>query len=322
MQRKLFVMMLILGLCNTKGFAQEKEYHIGVDGFEWYEVKQDLNGKRKRGVEDRYGNVIVPAEYDYIDYLNSHDRLQTGFMVQKNGYTGWYNKNGKCIISYLRGYKGIVKLCYKEWGTFYWVTKDNGSGLCDMNGKEIVFIQGVGNVYPQKKNYGKKTLYYFKIDKKGYYGEDDYGVADTNGKIVIALENKTISDEMVFRHVKTTNNLFANNRLETLAEVEGHPSGVSNSYSSSSSSSSSSTSSSSNSGNNSTTIHVEHHRDPVPVQEWVQCTACWGSGNCPDCAGSGTRYVGDNLRRCWRCGGRGRCSSCSGQGGRYYTVYK
>ena len=96
----------------------------------------------------------------------------------------------------------------------------------------------------------------------------------------------------------------------------------SSSSSTSSTASSSSSSSKSNSGNNTTTIHVEHHRDPVPVQEWVQCTACWGSGNCPDCAGSGTRYVGDNLRRCWRCGGRGRCSSCSGQGGRYYTVYK
>jgi hypothetical protein len=69
-------------------------------------------------------------------------------------------------------------------------------------------------------------------------------------------------------------------------------------------------------------VVVEHHRDPVPVQEWVQCTTCWGSGTCPDCAGSGTKYIGDNLRRCWRCGGRGKCSSCSGQGGRYYTVYK
>ena len=29
------------------------------------------------------------------------------------------------------------------------------------------------------------------------------------------------------------------------------------------------------------TIVVEHHRDPVPVQEWQQCQACYGSGQCP-----------------------------------------
>jgi DnaJ-class molecular chaperone len=94
----------------------------------------------------------------------------------------------------------------------------------------------------------------------------------------------------------------------------------------SSSSSSSSSSNNSNSGNNTTTIHVEHHHDPVPVQQWQACFACGGMGTmgCDNCGGSGTKYIGDNLRICSRCNGRGiiPCNICYGNKGQYITVYR
>ncbi len=72
------------------------------------------------------------------------------------------------------------------------------------------------------------------------------------------------------------------------------------------------------------TIVVEHHRDPVPVQEWQQCQACFGSGQCPyvKCGGSGWYYVGDNVTTCSRCHGNGKCTICAGKGGHYITVYR
>ena len=72
------------------------------------------------------------------------------------------------------------------------------------------------------------------------------------------------------------------------------------------------------------TVHVV--RDPIPVQEWETCMDCMGAGKrtCDRCAGSGTIYIGDNLKSCHYCNGHGEktCYSCGGRGGQYITVYK
>ena len=90
---------------------------------------------------------------------------------------------------------------------------------------------------------------------------------------------------------------------------------------------SSKTGSSSNSNNGTTqTVVVEHHRDPIPVQQWQACWACGGMGTmgCDGCGGSGTKYIGDNLRRCGLCNGQGirPCNICYGNKGQYITVYQ
>ena len=316
------LIVLALGMFSIKGNAQKKEYKIGLDGFEWYELR---NSEGKYGIEDKFGKTIIPTIYDFIFYYDKEDKISTGFSVTKDGYDGWYNKSGKCIISYTRHYKAVLKLDDKEWGTYYWVTKDEGSGICDINGREIVFIRGAGNVYPRKKKFGNKMLYYFAIDKKGNIGHnDDWGVADANGNIVVATEHKQLSDDLIFRKVKTTNNPLKGNRSETIAESEGQH--LNTNDSSTPSSSLSSNSNNNNSGNNTTTIHVEHHRDPVPVQEWHACWACGGMGTmgCDGCGGSGTKHYGDRLRRCGRCNGQGLipCNVCYGNKGQYVTVYK
>lgn len=102
------------------------------------------------------------------------------------------------------------------------------------------------------------------------------------------------------------------------------PSTISSSSSSnktsSSSSSSTASSNSKNSSNNKTTVVVEHHRDPVPVQEWVKCGACLGDGRCSTCGGSG-RGPGSG-GKCISCGYSGECHFCNGQGGHYQTFYR
>ena len=92
--------------------------------------------------------------------------------------------------------------------------------------------------------------------------------------------------------------------------------------SSSSSNSSTTTQNISNDNSNSETktIVVEHHRDPVPVTEWVPCGACgFNPGVCQTCVGMGESASG---RRCISCRGTGKCHFCNGQGGRYQTVYR
>ncbi len=319
------LMVLALGMCSINTSAQSKVYKLGNDGFEWYEIK---NSDGKYGVNDKYGNLIIPVVYDQILYYEVSDPIDAGFQVFKDKYSGWYNKSGKCMIPYTRQYTHVQKNTDKNWGTYYWVKKNNGMGICDKNGIELVFVQlqGIGSIIPQKMQRGKQSLYYYSIgiDYNRYYG-----IADALGNVVVEPKYEKpnhIPNNLIFSRVKTTKNPFVNNKCETINESEGNPEKHSNSDSTSSSSttssSSSSRSSNNNSGNNTTTVVVEHHRDPVPVQEWVQCTSCWGSGNCRNCAGSGTTYIGSNLHRCSMCGGRGRCTTCSGQGGRNQTVYR
>ena len=111
----------------------------------------------------------------------------------------------------------------------------------------------------------------------------------------------------------------------SFTEYSSSSSSPSSSSSNSSSSSSSSSSFNSSSGTTQTVI-VEHHRDPVPVQEWQACFGCGGMGTmgCDNCGGSGTKYIGDRLHRCSRCNGGGiiPCNVCYGNKGKYVTVYR
>ena len=63
-------------------------------------------------------------------------------------------------------------------------------------------------------------------------------------------------------------------------------------------------------------------RDPVPVQEWVPCTGCNGSGKCNNCNGTGQNLYSTNYMECIGCGGSGRCEFCAGQGGHYETRFR
>lgn len=62
-------------------------------------------------------------------------------------------------------------------------------------------------------------------------------------------------------------------------------------------------------------------RNAVPIQEWMQCTSCFGTGRCSWCNGQGVLYDYNGERDCPTCID-GRCGICAGQGGHYETQYR
>ena len=322
-QKVLLLMVLALGMCGTTGFAQEKEYEVGDDGFEWYNVKRTVNGQTKYGAEDRYGNMIVPTEYDEIQYYCDKDKpIRNVFIAIKGEYNAIYNKSGRCVIPISRRYlKFTFKEDNDEFGTYYSFERSDGGGICDKNGKEIVFVN-VGRssfVHLNSTTKNGKKIYYisFHFWDKGY--KKCYnGLADADGKIIVnpKLGDGVYVDAVLAAScITTTTNPLANNKHETLAEAEGRTQGVQNNPVAGQQQQQS---------GGTTTVVVEHHRDPVPVQEWQQCPACYGSGQCPyvNCGGSGWYYIGDRATTCSMCHGSGKCSTCAGKGGHYVTVYR
>lgn len=221
------------------------------------------------------------------------------------------------IIKRKGGYASAVELM--NGSTKYWkVSKDGRYGLTDVDGKEIVPTEiealesaGAG---------------YLRYKLNGFWGLMNY-----TGKIIIDTDRgytsigdyKSFNKRFAYTMAGYKGECDATGRQISKIKVET-PKQNTSVASSSGSSSSSSNSSSSNSGNSTTTIHVEHHHDPIPVQEWQQCPACYGSGQCPNvqCGGSGWYYIGDKRSTCSRCHGSGKCTICAGRGGQNITVYR
>lgn len=251
MKQKL-LMILALEIFCAMGFAQEKEYQVENDGFEWYKVKKVVNGETKYGAEDRYGNMIVPTEYSRMWYCSDDNPIKTGFGPRKGKYKAWYSKSGKCIVPYSRGYTWIQKWDEDEFGTYYNFEKPDGGGILDRNGREVASVKADGLSYINigSTTSNGKTYYFLRFDiKKG--GEEYTGIADATGKIIVRPEYKDHSTarDLAKSRLTTTTNPLAGNRHETLAEAQGG--GTSGSHSLSSSASSSSSNSSSYASSNS-----------------------------------------------------------------------
>lgn len=71
--------------------------------------------------------------------------------------------------------------------------------------------------------------------------------------------------------------------------------------------------------NTTTTIVEQPQRQPQPMQVWVQCGLCNGSGQCHVCLGTGRGAMSNGS--CLICGYSGRCTHCAGQGGHYEVQY-
>ena len=341
-------MVLALGMCSINGNAQTKkpvrkatvsvpkdsrEYQVGKDGFEWYKVCN--NGKW--GAEDRSGKLLVPCEYKEISYYDFLETIPGIFFVKPisdNLGTGVYSQTGKCIIPITRNYHFVLIQSWntKEVGACFQYCKNSekgNTGICDISGKEIFEAQCH---YDDIQPHYKKGKFYYEVGI--CESEWRHGIIDGNGHIIVPLQYEKLSasetgeyfyiwdrenkkDIIVgrFCDIVTNENVLADNIRMTAS--------LSSSYSNSSSSSNGS-SSSANSNGGTTTVVVEHHHDPIPVQEWQQCPACYGSGQCPyvKCGGSGWYYIGDRATTCSMCHGSGKCSTCAGKGGHYVTVYR
>lgn len=321
---------------------------------------QEVYGAEDRNGNILLPCVFGEIRYDYYDE-RSWGAYGAGFIVRKpfkprrsiseRDCVGYYLRNGKCIIPFARTMVVERKRTESLMGTYYECVKladretDFRKVICDVNGKETIVFNNIDyqNVDHLQFRQEKGVFY---IQFTAYHLESGYGhgLADGNGKIIVAPKSgqpeivlskngqnfgftdstgKWISLAPV-TSMSTKVNPLANNPKEnpdaTLLVSTQQP----NNISSSRTSSTRNNSSNSNSGKSTQTVVVEHHRDPVPVQEWQQCPGCYGSGQCPmvQCGGSGWYYVGDRVTTCSRCHGSGKCTTCAGKGGHYITVYR
>lgn len=325
-----------------------KERQVGNDGFIWYLLKKG----ELYGVQDIEGNEIIPVVYNRIEYEAGRTRY---FKVRSGDFVGVYTRKGNLVISTDKHYTFIIEGIYgdKVKDMVFWnVKKNDGEGIIlDANGKEVFSTEDYSAVsmeccYEDKITKNPDACYfqvYSNDNKKGIVGLDGKVICPPiyyncaiyyMGELLMYKKfqsSKYEEKEIEYYGYLTTDfhyNSYDDLRNKNYSSRNNTSSLISSDSSSSSSSSNpSSSSTNSNSGSGTTqTVVVEHHRDPVPVQEWQACFGCGGMGTmgCDFCGGSGTRYVGDNLRRCSRCNGQGiiPCNICYGNKGKYVTVYR
>ena len=271
---------------------------------------------------DYNGRTIIPAgRYSYIGNYNKNTKT---FSVTKGRYSGSCDKQGREFnmkklpptrydIKYDGGYSEVNEIT--DDNTKYFIVEKNGyKGLTDSEGN-IIIPSDMELLEPAGTGFLR-----FRV-------ADFYGIMNYKGKTVIPTSRgytqigNYVASQKVFPYTMDGYKGECNNLGQQISKVKvGIDARASNNSSSPRASSSSSTSS----GSKTQTVVVEHHRDPVPVQEWQQCQACFGSGQCPDvkCGGSGWYYVGDRMTSCFRCKGSGKCSICAGRGGQNVTVYR
>ncbi len=271
-QKVLLMTIVLLPLFNSNCLAQlKKEKHVEDNGYVWYKTYRQLaNYDLLYGVQDQYGKTIVPCDYDHVFFHHiSSDPIEWGFEAEKDisknpwKYSqAWYNMNGKCIIPVERGYTTIHKIndTYHGFGTYYDVENEKGAGICDKDGKEIIFAEGgYSTLYPHKTYYYKGTqkieiFFFVTTDKHSNSNNTKWGIIDAEGNLIVnpiydkpGFEPKKIGNEywlvnaegrkvVLCSLIKTTKNPLEGNRNEALAEnPTSSPSQSSTSTSSSSS---------------------------------------------------------------------------------------
>lgn len=217
-------------------------------------------------------------------------------------------------LTYKNGWDGAPKDDEKY---VYWLKKAANGGVAEAQ-------DDLGQLY-RKGEYGvpKDESLYIKWAKKAAfngYNPACYSLGlhykDENKQEAIYWFKKGMD---VYWEQRGEEDEFCAKRLRELA-VYYHPgdkTNQSNSSSASTSSKSSNTSTSSNSSNNSTPA-----RQLQPVQEWIPCIGCGGTGLCTYCQGKGKRWYGNSYEDCITCHGNMYCQQCYGRKGYYTTVYR
>lgn len=231
------------------------------------------------------------------------------------------NGNPMFMSDYLDGLGYTVRETVKNGNVnYYIVSKDYSKyGLIDASGKTVIPVE--------LESLASAGSGFFKFKNNGYWGIMDY-----RGQTIIptsrgytSIGNYIVS-QRTFAYTMNGYRGECNSQGIPISKIKVTPPRQ-ETTSSSSTSNSRNNSSSQNNNNNSSrsqTQTVVIQQQPVPVQEWQQCAACYGSGQCPNysCGGRGWFYLGDRITTCSRCWGSGKCTMCAGRGGQYITVYR
>lgn len=182
MKRTLLLMVLALGMCSISMAQMQKELQVGEDGYKWYKTSND----GKEGALDMNGNTIVPCDYEMISYEgNQYDFYPKYFEVTSKEESEWfrgvYTTNGRNIIPTSRHYNYIHGRIQDGITHYTFEKKGIGCGVCDVNGCEVIFIEGVESISP---NY-EEGKFFYDIKKNKLWG-----IVDGNGKIIIQPQYK------------------------------------------------------------------------------------------------------------------------------------
>lgn len=330
-----------------KGFADYNTLNIGNDIF--YIIR--YKNSSKYNLISSEGNDVLGKEFDAIE-SNGNKYIK----VRSTNYYGISSLDGKEIIPTSRGYTYIGDFDRSK-GTFAF-TKKGFSGVCDAQGREISTTRLAPTADDIKANGGYASAVeikygstkYYKVSKGGRYGLTDsegkeivpcemealesagtgylkykingfWGLMNYTGKILIDTDRgytsigdfKTFNKRFPYTMAGYKGECDATGRQISKIKVESPKQAVATQ-----------TTTTPQTKEGEQKIIIEHKRDPIPVNVWVQCNICGGSGKCQTCGGTGifTGWSGNKTLCEYGCGGSGKCSFCAGQGGHYEVQYK
>ena len=283
---------------SSKGYAQVNLYSISNENWGFYIKKSG-----KWGIADRLGKEIVAPRYDAISVIDVN-RVK----FKANGFWGLMDMVGNILIPIERGYS-LLEKCGDS--NSYKVSKSGRYGMVNSEGREIVPVE--------MEALESAGAGYLRYKLAGFWGLMNY-----SGKILIDTDRgyTSIGDYISFtKRFPYTMNGYKGECNSLGVQVSKIKVSTSQQLPQQQAQQQQTTQ-----GQQTQTIVVEHHRDPVPVQQWQACFACGGMGTmgCDNCGGGGTKYIGDRLHRCSRCNGQGiiPCNVCYGNKGQYITVYQ
>ena len=219
MKKILFLLFGIFLISDSFAINRAEDKNRVKDNFE--EFYQDVNDEERVGIKDNKGNIIVPAVYDDIEYINNglfiaerDDKyglykynsgeiiplkyddisIEDYFLeVELNDKMGIINLDGELIIPAIYDDIEFMEDCNVN---MFLVELNDKQGLYDMNGKLIVPVK-----YEDIECVSKDI---FVVENKN----EKYGVYNSTGKKIIAEKYDDISINRKYIEVEKGDNTF------------------------------------------------------------------------------------------------------------------
>ena len=304
----------------------KKIRRVGEDGFIWYELQQG----NLCGAADIEGKNIIPIKFNRISYIALESADTHFFCVSTGDFKGVFTRRGRCIIPTNKHFTSVyVDCCKTDKGKILLsVPCENNFGeksLYDIRGNEVIPSGNYEHLFITSI---EDELAHIKCKRNGLEGAFDLNgnlltkpVANSYLRVYdnkIEVGNRNSSGNYEERYIYgsySEDTRFDYNNYDGLYK----PFKSNESSSSSNSTSSDASTSPSKAKTSSGSINNNPSRQLQPMQVWVKCLACNGSGQCHICYGSGTSMSGS---LCYLCNGRGKCTHCAGNGGHNEVQYR
>ncbi|MBQ5873926.1 MAG: hypothetical protein IIW58_07270 [Bacteroidales bacterium] len=285
---------------NSSSSSIEKEYKVEDDGFTWYKLSKEVNGKSKYGIANSSGTTLISTKYDMV-YWDTDDKY---FRVKNNGYDGAVSKSGTVIIEPNK-YKCIIYI----GGTFKY---ENSSGdFVALN------IDNKGNKI-NKSDYAESSSSSSSSKKKSSSSSDNYVDCTSCGgfgrNIFTGIECPFCGGTgkqkgITFDIFNTSGNTGTYDGGGGYVPVNTYSGGYENNNTNT------------RTNNNNTEKENKALKNALEYYERygdIDCPLCKGSGTCSTCGGRGWYYssFGSGTITCPNCcyGNVGKCGKCCGTG--------